>query len=86
MKFKVDFGVRMIKDIDSCKESCMEITKKFEDKIAKDLGLENDMTIFFFGVTENFYNNPTAENYAKVWATYLNILVERTYERLWGEE
>ena len=86
MKFKVDFGVRMIKDIDNCKEPCMEITKKFEDKIAKDLGLENDMTIFFFGVTENFSNNPTAENYAKVWATYLNILGEQAYKKLWGEE
>ena len=54
MNFKVNFGVKMTKDIDSCKEYCMKITKIFEDKIAKDLGLENDMTIFFFGVTENF--------------------------------
>ena len=86
MKFKVNFGVKMIKELDNCKEYCMEITKKFEDKIVKDLGLENAMTIFFFGVTENFYNNPTAENFEKVWATYMNILGEQTYEKLWGEE
>ena len=86
MNFKVNFGVRMIKEIDNCKKDCEEIAKKFEDKIAKYLGLENDMTIFFFGVTENFYNNPTAENFEKVWATYMNIIAEQTCEKLRGEE
>lgn len=81
MNFKVNFGVRMsAKAIDNYKETCKETIKNLEDKIIKDLGLENDMTIFFFGVTENFHNNPTKENFEKVWSTYLSIVAEQIYE------
>lgn len=78
MNFKVNFDVRMsAKVVDKYKEACKEITKKLEDKIVKDLGLENDMTIFFFSITEDFRNNPTKENFEKVWSTYLNIITEQ---------
>lgn len=78
MNFKVNFDVRMsAKVVDNYKEACKETTKKLEDKIVKDLGLENDMTIFFFGITEDFRNNPTTENFEKMWSTYLNIITEQ---------
>jgi hypothetical protein len=85
MDFKVRFNVRMRTEIDNCKADCNKIVKNFEDKIAKDLGLENDLTIFFFGVTEEFHNNPTTENFEKVWATYMNVIGEQTCRRLQGE-
>ena len=86
MNFKVNFSVRMsAKVIDNYKKDCKETVKKLEDKVAKDLGLENDMTIFFFDVTENFHNNPAKENFEKVWSTYMNIIGEQTRRRLQGE-
>ena len=81
MNFKFNFGVRMSARVtDNYKETCTESIKKLEDKIVKNLGLENDMTIFFFGVTEDFRNNPTKENFEKVWSTYLSIIAEQIYE------
>lgn len=86
MNFKVNFGVRMsAKVVDNYKETYKETIEKLEDKVVKDLGLENDMTIFFFGVTENFRNNPTKENFEKVWSTYLSIIAEQIYENQQGE-
>ena len=81
MNFKINFGVRMsAKVVDNYKETCKETIKKLEDKIVKDLGLENDMTIYFFGITEDFRSNPTKENFEKVWSTYLSIIAEQIYE------